>query len=615
MNPARSGRRTRPAVGGVLSAATLTLSLAGAGALAAVPASAAGPSGSTAATAAPTRALSQRAIIRNAMRHARAGGAGASAPAVPVHRTAGQGTTDPGTNDQGTGGTSGPSPFIVGGSQTTISSAPWMVQLFYWDPATDDSRFCGGTLVAPNKVLTAAHCVAGANWVANGVVIAGATDLPDDQGYTTGVVRDVKRQWTAAFSSSTLDNDIAVLTLAHSLSLSSTIRTAPLAASDDSALYTPGTAATVYGWGLTTSAPDAPLSQSLKTATLPIQADSTCDASLLTALGADYFRAGHMICAGYPATGDDTTATTTCAGDSGGPLMVNGRIAGIVSWGVSSSDENGNVVQWCDVKDTYDVFTKVSTYTAAAQERINDFDWSGNGRADLLVRTSTGSGYVYLGSSLRTRTYVLGGWQYFNKAVQTDLNRNGAPEVLARSTAGNLWLRHWISGKWSSTKLYTGWGTVRQILVPGDLDGDTLPDMLMVDSSGRLWLYPGKGTGYFGTRRLVGSYGWQSFANVVGHGDLTGDGKPDIVARTPGGVIYLYPGKGNGYFGARRTLSTAFKYYNGMAAVGDITGDGHADLVMRSNSGYLYVYPGKGNGYFGGRITIGYGWNQFTWLG
>ncbi|MFI8091455.1 trypsin-like serine protease [Streptomyces sp. NPDC086080] len=58
----------------------------------------------------------------------------------------------------------------IGGSTTSITSAPWMAQLHYYDDRGTDSLaddigfFCGGAVVAPTKILTAAHCVKGYNW-------------------------------------------------------------------------------------------------------------------------------------------------------------------------------------------------------------------------------------------------------------------------------------------------------------------------------------------------------------------------------------------------------------------------------------------------------------------
>ncbi|WP_226966855.1 S1 family peptidase [Streptomyces phaeolivaceus] len=119
------------------------------------------------------------------------------------------------------------SPFIIGGSETTISAAPWMVQLAYYDATTDEGFFCGGTLVAPNKVLTAAHCLDGLDWTANGAVLAGTTDLYDD---TTGTVAGVHRQWQhPKYDGDLIKNDVAVLTLDRPLEQ----KTLRLAASDD----------------------------------------------------------------------------------------------------------------------------------------------------------------------------------------------------------------------------------------------------------------------------------------------------------------------------------------------------------------------------------------------
>ena len=71
--------------------------------------------------------------------------------------------------------------------------------------------------------------------------------------------------------------------------------------------------------------------------------------------------------------------------------------------------------------------------------------------------------------------------------------------------------------------------------------------------TGKLYLY--KGTGVTtGTQRgmlsgvVVGSAGWQVFNTVFSTGDLTGDGKADLIARTAANVDYVYAGKGNGTF-------------------------------------------------------------------
>ncbi|MFJ3797355.1 trypsin-like serine protease [Streptomyces sp. NPDC090088] len=515
------------------------------------------------------------------------------------------------------------SPKIIGGSTTTISSAPWMAQLWY--DGTDISFFCGGTVVSPTKILTAAHCVKDENgkaynWAAYGTVITGTASLPDSTGVHGGTLTGVARQWNhPSFSPTTINNDIAVLTLDVPVK-ATPIR---LTTSTDTASYKAGTSAKVYGWGRTSSTSDD-ISPTLKTATLPMQSDSTCSGYF----GSLYTKT-HMVCAGKPATGSDTGSTTTCNGDSGGPLVVGGRIVGVVSWGVTDGTTE------CVVSGSYSVFTKVSTYVGAAYAQITDTNLSQfnkvvDGKADLFARkSSTKVGYELdsKGSSLASRV-SWGDFSGVNVILQADLDRDGYQDLVYRvASSGNVYWDHVVlnsdrtKGTWTTTKLFTNWKTRKAIVIPGDLTGDYLPDVLSEDSSGVLWLYPGKGNGTFGARVRIGS-GWSQYNQLRGVGDFNGDGKADLLARkSTGGDLYLYKGTGKagtGLFSARVKVRSAWTGFNTLAAVGDMTGDGKADLLARTTGGTLYLYPGTGKGtseIFGTRKSLGTGFQQYDIFG
>ncbi|MEU9455713.1 trypsin-like serine protease [Streptomyces sp. NPDC048277] len=524
------------------------------------------------------------------------------------------------------------SPKIIGGSETTISTAPWMAQLWYYDDkgttstSDDVGFFCGGSVVSPTKILTAAHCVKDENgkaynWKAYGAVITGTASLPTTNSDGTanlhgGVVTGVLRQWNnPSFSPSTINNDIAVLTLAAPV----TATPIKLTTSTDTASYAAGKSATVYGWGRTSSTSDD-ISETLKTATLPIQSDSTCSSYF-----GSLFIKGHMVCAGTPATGSDTGSTATCNGDSGGPLVVGGRIVGVVSWGVT---DNG--VE-CVVQGSYSVFTKVSTYVGAVYPQIADTNLSyTDGKADLFARKSSSKvGYELdsKGTSLASRV-SWGDWSGVNVILQADLNRDGYQDLVYRvSSTGDVYWDHFVlnsartSGSWATKKIFSNWKTRKAIIIPGDLTGDYLPDVLSEDSSGVLWLYPGKGNGTFGSAVRIGG-GWSQYNQLRGVGDFNGDGKADLLARkSSGGDLYLYKGtgkSGTGLFSARVKVRTGWTGFNTLVAVGDLTGDGKADLLARTTGGTLYLYPGTGKGtseIFATRKSLGTGFQQYDIFG
>ncbi|MEU4120267.1 FG-GAP-like repeat-containing protein [Kitasatospora sp. NPDC028055] len=147
-------------------------------------------------------------------------------------------------------------------------------------------------------------------------------------------------------------------------------------------------------------------------------------------------------------------------------------------------------------------------------------------------------------------------------------------------------------------------------LTAGDFNGDGKKDLVAVEvSTGKLWLYPGSGSGTLGSRVEIGTGGWNGMSNLA-VGDLNGDGGDDIVATEKStGKLWLYPGNGHGIEGRIELGSGG---WNGMnnTAVGDFNGDGVADVVASENStGKLWLYPGRG-GYLGDRVEIGTsGWN------
>ena len=196
---------------------------------------------------------------------------------------------------------------IVGGMEATIDRVPYLINL------RQNGQFsCGGSLITTKCVLTAAHCVYGVS-PSTLTINAGASKLTDPSE-----IRQVQQSFVSSFySPSTLDMDVAVLKLSEPL-MGPNIATIPLCSNR------PGSNefVRVSGWGVTSENNQLPSNQ-VRTVTIRVVSREEC----MKAYAGKALITSTMFCASVPGERD------SCSGDSGGPVVYNGQVCGIVSWG------------------------------------------------------------------------------------------------------------------------------------------------------------------------------------------------------------------------------------------------------------------------------------------
>ncbi|WP_280876215.1 FG-GAP repeat domain-containing protein [Streptomyces pseudovenezuelae] len=262
-----------------------------------------------------------------------------------------------------------------------------------------------------------------------------------------------------------------------------------------------------------------------------------------------------------------------------GAFGLNGGLQGFhdqagYSYGelVTLNSAGGLTLQYTKGKGTFDFKDSASGWPAGTVA-VPFGDMGGDRCAEMLVRMPNGELRRYAGkcggsyAPSSGHTSLGTGWNAYNVLTAPgDLTGDGRTDLLARKTStGDVYLfANNGAGKLKAGVKIRTWSTYKKIVGAGDLNGDGFGDVLALDKSGTLWRYDGTGAGQVKERVKVFS-GWGATYNaVVGVGDITGDGKNDLVVRDTAGNLYRQTGTGKGSFAARVKIATGWKGYKGL---------------------------------------------------
>lgn len=223
----------------------------------------------------------------------------------------------------------------------------------------------------------------------------------------------------------------------------------------------------------------------------------------------------------------------------------------------------------------------------------------GDPTADLVTRNSRGRIFVYSHNGRRnidavTDTgVVLGGANLILNVG--DWNGDGHGDMITRAvSSGSLYFRPGDGkGRFGRAVLVAkGFGNVVHLTAVGDMTGDGNPDLMGQPAGKAMRIYPGNGG--TGLRPSYVAHSSISATTHVGVGRWNTDGSPDSVFRRSDGTLALYRGNGPGGLLGGTALGDGMKKYDWVTSLGDVTGDGRPDLLARlSANGRLMLLAGN----------------------